>query len=227
MLVMIFLAGCDSTSVSDPELIEVNQAASGSEIIQSAPIGIFQPAGDFGGGVLDPGAFFPPTDGGRSLLRRSADKIQYTLETTGLPAGAYTNWMVTINEPENCLTSPCTDVDVFGRTQEVGATVFWAAGAVVGHDGIGRFRATIGIGEIPGGDDQVGLPGPGLQNPYGGEFHIIVKYHGPASSNPDVLYEQLSTLTGSCEENANAYDLTAIGFGIQCFDPQVSIHSPE
>ncbi|MFK7844445.1 MAG: hypothetical protein AB8G77_04020, partial [Rhodothermales bacterium] len=218
--------GCESSLITEAEGPQAPGSASSAVTSQTAELDVFQPAGDFGGGVLVPGTVFPAVNGSKSTLKRMADKIRYSIKTTGLPEGAYTNWIVTINEPENCLTSPCTDVDVFGRTEEVDATVFWATGNTVGQNGKGNFSATIRVGELPDGDDQIGWPGSGLQNPMGAEIHLIVKYHGLTSSDPEIRKEQLTTLTGSCEEGANAYDLSEIGFGIQCFDPQVAIHQP-
>ena len=226
VLASLFIVGCDSNALTDVKAPDAANEAPGKDVTQTTELFVFQSAGDVGGGVLEPGTEFPPTNGSLATLKRKADKIEYTVETTGLPPGAYTNWIVTINEPENCLTSPCTDFDVFVRTEEVDATVFWAAGNTVSNNGKGRFSATIKVGELPTGDDQVGWPGSGLQNPLGGEFHIIVKYHGSTSTDPEVKYEQLSTLTGSCEEGANALDLSAVGFGIQCFDPQAAIFQP-
>jgi len=60
-------------------------------------------------------------------------------------------------------------------------------------------------------------------NPATAEVHNLIKYHGPASEDPDVLFDQLHTLLGSCDEGANALDL-GDPFGIQCFDPQAVVH---
>lgn len=226
--IVLISSGCDSMDATQEGPVPV-PGMSQVTIKQETELAIFMPAGDVGGGVLVPGEFFPPTEGSKSVLKRKADRIEYNVSTTGLPPGAYTNWIVTIDNPGNCLTSPCTDVDVFERTEEVGATVFWAAGKTVNQNGKGNFSATIKVGVLPTGDDQVGWPlegATGLQNPLGGEFHIIVKYHGLTSQDPEIRKSQLSTLTGSCSEGANAFDFGP-GFGIQCFDPQVAIHSPE
>jgi hypothetical protein len=143
-----------------------------------------------------------------------------------LPPGAYTNWWVIINNPEECTNGQCDVEDVFFNPA-TNSSVFWATGSIVQSNGIGNFSARVNVGELPSGPDQVPLPGPpGLVDPEGAEIHIIVKYHGPASSDPDELYQQTHTLTGLCDQGANAYDLTSVGFGIQCFDPQFVIHSP-
>jgi len=73
-------------------------------IAQRAEMMPLMPAGDLGGptNVLEPGTFFPPTDGGHATLRRGYDYIQFNLHTTGLPPGAYTVWYIIFNEPADC-----------------------------------------------------------------------------------------------------------------------------
>ncbi len=225
ILAAFVIMGCENNLISDTEAPEAVSGTSGAVAVQTTELYVLQPAGEYGGGVLEPGTVFPPTGTNISTLQRKSDKIQYSIKTSGLPEGAYTNWIVTINKPENCADSPCTLNDVFGNTAAIEATVFWSAGNTVGQNGKGNFSATIHVGELPDGDDQIALPGPGLLNPSGAEIHLIVKYHGPTSQDPVVRKAQLSTLTGSCDEGANAHDL-GDPFGVQCFDPQSAIHVP-
>jgi hypothetical protein len=95
----------------------------------------------------------------------------------------------------------------------------------VDASGKGLFKARVEKGYFPTDVDQIGWPGSGLLNTMGGEFFLIIKYHGLASDDPDVLYEQTHTLLGGCDAGANAYDYGA-PFDVQCFDPQFVIHSP-
>lgn len=234
-LIVLLFGGCSRETTVSSDLPEQNESITGIDIqdgalarsvVSRADLMVFQPAGDYGGGVLVPGTIYPPTDGGYSKLRRKDNYVTYRLLTSGLPPGAYTNWFVAINNPENCTDGDCDDFDVFFNPA-TNASVFWADGGIVGADGIGDFRSRIDVGVLPDGPDQIGLPGPGgLTNPMGAEIHIIVKYHGPVSSDPHDRYLQTHTLTGLCGQGANAYDLSAIGFGIQCFDPQFVIHKP-
>jgi len=157
---------------------------------------------------------------------RTADFVEYTIQTGGLPRGAYTVWFIVFNKPEECLTSPCGEEDLFVRTAIVDASAFWSAGNVVDASGNGYFKARIPKGYFPTDVDQIAWPGTGLVNTLGGEFHLIIKYHGLASNDPDVLYEQLHTLLGSCSEGANAIDYGEANGGVQCFDPQLAVHVP-
>ncbi len=221
---LLMVAGCNDNLPTEVESPDVAASVSGKKV-STTSLFAFLPAGDVGGGVLTPGAFFPPTGINTSKLVRTSDFVAYTIQTTGLPQGAYTIWFVAINNPEACLTSPCSDVDVFGRQDEVDSSVFWSTGSIVASSGHGYFKGQVNKGYFPSNPDQIALPGNGLQNPMGAEIHLIVKYHGPASDDPDVLYEQLHTLLGSCSEGANALDFGP-PFGVQCTDPQAAIHQP-
>ncbi len=235
LFIALFIAGCvNDTPVSSEQL----NSSEGSSIVTDddfdfpnsldkhrvsrAEVRAFQPAGDYGGGVLVPGTFFPPTGHGESKLLRRKNGIEYKIRTTGLPPGAYTNWLVVINNPEECSDGVCDFDDVFNNPA-TNSSGFWATGGVVGDDGVGRFRARIKVGEISS-DPRQHLFGPGLLNPKGAEFHIIIKYHGPVSEDPDEFYLQTHTLKGACDQNANAF--LDPQTGVQCFDPQITIHLP-
>jgi hypothetical protein len=171
--------------------------------------------------VLEPGTFFPPIHKGVSKLFRGRNWLGYKVRTDGLPAGAYTNWWVIINNPEECV-GDCDEADIFDPATKANPSVFWATGGIVKENGVGNFRARIREGQPSKGPDGFIL-GNGLEDAANAEVHIIIKYHGPASDDPDALFEQTHTLLGSCAEGANAFDLGP-GFGVQCFDPQAVIH---
>lgn len=237
VFIVLFLAGCvNDTPVSSEQLNSSEESSIVTDDdfdftnsldkhrVSRAEVVAFQPAGDFGGGVLAPGTFFPPTGRGESRLLRRAGGIKYKLRTTGLPPGAYTNWMVVINNPEEC-DGDCDDADVFGNPA-TNSSVFWVTGGVVDDDGRGKFRGKVKVGEISS-DPAQHIFGPGLINPEGAEIHIIVKYHGPVSDDDDDFYLQTHTLTGLCDMDANAFFIPGLPFGeVQCFDPQLAIHKP-
>ena len=97
----------------------------------------FLPAGDVGGGVLEPGTLYAPTSIGYSTLRRISDSVRYDLHSTGLPPGAYTVWAVAFNNPDECIDG-CNGEDLL-RT-EPNPAVFWLIGGLVGDDGVGDFH---------------------------------------------------------------------------------------
>ena len=189
---------------------------------------VYGPAGPVGGGVLDPGTWFPPVKGSNAKLVRHHNWVQYNVHTTGLPPGAYTVWFGTYNYPEHCFTPVCTEADIF-INPAVEASVFWSDGGIVQSNGVGNFKARVPVGVVPTGEGQIAWPGPGLTNPQGAQIQLWIKYHGPPSNDPMMLYEQTHTLLGGCYENANAVDagvVFGVPFGIQCFDPQTVVYVP-
>jgi len=201
-----------------------NSLAFGQGSVSHDPVFAFMAAGDIGGGVLTPGTFFPPTQQGQSTFVRTKKAVQVAIQTSGLPVGAYTVWWVVVNQPDQCSATPCPEADVFFNPAVV-SSVFWATGGVVRANGIGNFVARTSVGQSLGIPGAQHVFGPGLLNPLTAEVHNIIKYHGPASHNPEVLWSQTHTLLGSCEAGANAVDLGP-PFGVHCFDPQATIHLP-
>jgi len=194
--------------------------ADGTQVSQADVI-VFQAAGDVGGGVLTPGDMFPPTSSGHAILRRKDDTINLEIRTSGLPPGAYTIWWVVWNNPDGC-EGPCGEDDLFSETGE--NSVFWAGYDIVTGNGKGNFTASYTNGDPRGEDGEQNIIDLGFGvDPATAEVHNIIKYHGPASEDPDVLFDQLYTLLGSCDQGANALDL-GFPFGVQCFDPQAVVH---
>ncbi|NND32424.1 MAG: hypothetical protein HKN76_07510 [Saprospiraceae bacterium] len=225
------LAPSDASQHDQTDLSNFETTHKRGAVVQHAQLGPFMPAGPFGGptNLLVPGTFFAPTKGSNVHLLRGKNFIQFQMHTTGLPAGAYTVWYIIFNNTDICTTpNPaggfCGEPDLFGDE----TAVVWATGGIVQSNGVGNFGDRIRVGEersetiILGSD--IDFP---LTNPAGAEVHLIVKYHGAASSDPDVLYGQTHTLLGNCGENdgANSFD-GGPGFGIQCFDPQLAVFPP-
>jgi hypothetical protein len=104
---------------------------------------------------------------GVSALARTDDGVSMTLMTTGLAPGAYTVWWVVFNP----------DVP--------GMSVGFAAGHVVGPNGMARFAATLKEGE------PLSIAGGPLEDARGADIHLVVRYHGPV--DPLHLYDQLHT----------------------------------
>ncbi|NND04756.1 MAG: hypothetical protein HKN87_00130 [Saprospiraceae bacterium] len=203
------------------------QAQSKNGVVnQRVPLIAFQPAGDLGGdgNLLQPGTFFPPKGSHSAKLSRASNYLQFNIHTKGLPPGAYTVWWIIFNDPSTCTTpSPlglCGEPDLFGSK----TAVLWATGKIVQSNGVGNFSDRLYVGETRSETVLMGedLDSP-LEYPQTAEVHLIVKYHGAASDNSDILYLQMHTLLGNCgaDEGANSFD--AGPFGIQCFDPQAAI----
>lgn len=148
-------------------------------------------------------------NGSSGKLTRGDGVVWLRINTTGLPAGAYTNWWIVFNNPDACGES-CDGTD-FGNP-EVAASVLWATGGVVTQTGVGHFRAHLEENNPPG---EV-LFGPGLTDAAGAEIHIVVRYHGPAGAG-DVLDAQTTTFAGGCSNVPNPYPI------FPCYDPQAAV----
>ena len=150
----------------------------------------------------------PTIKGSSAKLTRGDGVVWIRVNTTGLPAGAYTNWWIIFNNPDAC-PGGCGGED-FG-IPAVNASVLFATGGVVTDNGVGHFRAHLEENDLSG---EV-LFGPGLTTAEGAEIHYIVRYHGPAGAG-DVLTAQTTTFGGGCTNVPNPYLI------FPCYDPQAT-----
>ena len=156
---------------------------------------------------------------GTAELSRIAQGLNLTLHTTMLtPGAAYTIWWIIFNNPEECSGVPCGLGDLGNAL--VNPSVFWSTGGVVQDNGVGNFQATIDEGEPSKGPDGFLVGTDGLVDAAKAEVHVIIKYHGPASNDPDELFLQTNTVLGLCDDRANALP------DGNCFDPQIAMQNP-
>jgi hypothetical protein len=124
-------------------------------------------------------------------------------------------WWVVFNYPEFCATSPCKGPDHFNPA--VGASAFNATGALVDADDRVTYVTT--LYETSSDFENVApytslWAGPGLVNPQGAEFHVVVRSHGPAI--PGLEADQMTLfLEPGCQE---------LGGPNVCKDVQGAIH---
>ncbi len=212
LFIALILSGCNNETPVSSEVLGDGLAVLAKQQ-ERGEVDFFQAAGPAGAnGVLTEGDIFPPTKGGFAILHRGNDWVSYNLHTTGLPAGAYTNWWIIFNNPEECSGVPCGLGDLGNAL--VNPSVFWSTGGIVQDNGVGNFQATIDEGEPSKGPDGFLVGTDGLVDAAKAEVHIIIKYHGPASNDPDELFLQTNTVLGLCDDRANALP------DGNCFDPQ-------
>ncbi|MCI0540674.1 MAG: hypothetical protein L0Z50_36195 [Verrucomicrobiales bacterium] len=154
--------------------------AAGNVIVQHSKALTFLPAGDVGGGVLEPGTTYPPK-GSSAQLKRTEDALRINVQTSGLPAGAYTVWWVIWDNPAGCVDG-CGLDDLLSPEPHV--SILWSTGGIVGHDGTGHFQDTLRVGDLAGRELVLG---DGSFHPLSAEVHLVIKYHGPPSEDPDIL----------------------------------------
>ncbi len=170
-------------------------------------------------------------NGSSAKLTRGESAVWIRVNTTGLDAGAYTNWWVIFNNPDAC-TDPCDLDDLFDPTQRVAvqSSVLFGAGGIVGENGVGHFDSYLEEGVLPTGPGQVGF-GPGLLNAEGAVIHYLLRYHGPASSDPTILNKQTNHIAGGCVNPAPTSgqpgnDPVTAHRLFPCYDPQAAMFEP-
>lgn len=157
-------------------------------------------------------------DGAHARLVREDDEVEARVRTSGTPGDAVTLWWVVFDDPGGCVggggAALCGEADVisaFGGNNAADVTVIHADGDVTNRRGINRFRAELGTSG-PGGHEV--LIGDGtVDNPTTAEIHLVVRTHGPASTDEATLYAQLSSFGGGCDPVTEA----------PCMDTQFAI----
>lgn len=157
--------------------------------------------------LIIPGGAVAPGTG--SILVRTKEGIGATLHTFGLvPGNAYTLWVGIFNDPKKCATSPCSPADFANR--DAHGVLLFGTGQIAGDDGtvdFGMFRA---VGDPSGKSEGTA---EALERPFKAEIHLAIRSHGPASADPAVLHEQLTTFNGGCPPNT-------------CMTVQLAPHQP-
>src|SRR5438132_6300057 len=114
---------------------------------------------------------------GSSTLTRTAEEVSIRVHASDLKAGAYTFWMGEI------------ELDGFVHGGRV-------AGRVVNQSGIANVKVEAEVGEILGDFFDAPLVPAPLKDPLHSTFFLVLRYHGPASSDPAQLFQQLHTFQG-------------------------------
>lgn len=136
-----------------------------------------------------------PIKGSKATLVTTQDGFFVDLDTQELiPGNAYTLWLVVINEPGTCETSPCKPPDVLERTAETKADVGYGDGIIAASEQ-GRFSSYQPMGEL-----RSGWFGNGLQKPQAAEIHLVVRDHGPLL--PDMAATMVNTHRGGCTDES-------------------------
>jgi len=144
-----------------------------------------------------------PSQGPQRNIRGSSASITATTEGAALrletneltPSNVYTLWVVAINAPENCASSPCTGKDVISNHDVVKADVVWGDGAIADKKGVLQFTAW-----APAGEWKDSWFGHGLRHPTKAEIHLVINDHGPAQ--PGQLHEMLTSYRGGCTDKS-------------------------
>jgi hypothetical protein len=133
-----------------------------------------------------------PVDGASASLVRNANGVSFHLTTNSLTAGnAYTLWLVVVNNPDACASTPCTPADIFNPATQ--SQVRFAAGHVAGGSGQGTFAGSLQEGTISGWQ-----PDRSFEDAMGVEVHLVINDHGPMLSA--YMPGMIHTYRGGCSD---------------------------
>ena len=125
-----------------------------------------------------------------------------------------TTWLVVVNYPEACASSPCTEGDIFGALPDnpTKATVCYLTGQVVRQNGKAVFAGRLGEGTSHGCFFPMDPNPLGLKDAMRAEIHVILQEHG-APLRPAAGREmQVTIIEAGCNPD--------------CMDTQFAIHVP-
>ena len=146
-------------------------------------------------------------EGSMAKLRSNDQGITAQVRTRGLvPGNVHTFWVVIVNRPDLCETSPCEAPDVVGRADLVETNVFYGGGRVV-RSHTSHFQAHIPVGAVEGWFDNE------FTNSRTAEIHVIINDHGPMI--PGLTREMATTYRGGCTDESipPAFPATAFASG--------------
>ena len=138
-----------------------------------------------------------PIDGSSTIVRHH-DKVGFSFTSRELiPGNVYTLWIMNFDKPRKCFEPcGCTLAD-FGNPDVNGGAVGALTGRVADDYGQLDLQTTLEYGELPDNAGQILVPGP-IKNRRA-HLLLILRDHGPASTDPDILDQQLTTWAGGCD----------------------------
>ena len=140
---------------------------------------------------------------GASMSRNNSGVLG-TISTSGLtPGHVVTLWWAFFNNPNYCAGAICAPSDLANLL--VNGSLQLGGGQIVGQNGRADFTGYLGVGDATGFFRLFPtMPDPpvGLQYPKTAQIHLVIRDHGPASSDPAILSQQLNSFGGACNIQA-------------------------
>lgn len=127
-----------------------------------------------------------PQDGSARLVRTDSG-LSFRMRTDSLtPGDVVTVWYVIFNNPSAC-NGGCDGSDL--GNPNVGGTVMWAAGSIVGGNGTANWAGHLSVGELTVAHPGFVFSDQTLTDARGAEIHLVVHSHGEA--RPGYISDQL------------------------------------
>ena len=135
-------------------------------------------------------------EGASATLFTTEDGATMIYHTPGLePNHVYTAWVVIMNDPEACETSPCTATDIIAGTEATQSEVVYGDGIIADADGVGNFAGHVRVGDVPGG-----WMGHGYTNAQGAEILVVINDHGLLI--PERAANMINSYRGGCTDES-------------------------
>ncbi len=189
---LLVLAGCDS-SVGPSEATDLVGPvfANGGTEQQTAVVNWHaqQQLTAFGGNGKS-----GPVDGASARLVRNKNGISYQIHAEELnPGHAYSLWLVVINNPAACASTPCTGGDILRNAATDSQVRSGGTGTVAGASGKATMAGSAKVGPLSGWlDDR------SFTNVDGAEVHLVINDHGPML--PEYMPGMITTYRGGCSD---------------------------
>lgn len=136
-----------------------------------------------------------PVEDASATLTRNANGVSYRLETNSLTSGnAYTLWVVVVNNPAACSSSPCTAPDILLNPAS-DSQVLFGTGLVAGGSGNATFAGALQEGDLPGW-----LPDRNFDDATTAEIHLVLNDHGPKI--PTMVPDMIKSYRGGCSDES-------------------------
>lgn len=133
--------------------------------------------------------------GATAKLVRRDNGVTYRITTNSLtPGNAYTLWLVVVNNPQACESSPCTGGDVL-LNAATDAQVLYGTGNVVGGSGQATFAGSLNEGDLPGW-----LADRTFDDAQTAEIHLVLNDHGPKLA--EFMPGMIKTYRGGCSDSS-------------------------
>ena len=135
-------------------------------------------------------------------LSRNNEAVFGEISTSGIGSGrVVTLWWAIFNDSQFCGGAVCTPADL--NNPLVNGSLQLGGGQIVGLNGRADFSGYLAVGDNTGFYrlpmfPNMPDPAPGVINAKGAEIHLVIRDHGPASSDPAILQQQLSSFPGGC-----------------------------
>ena len=147
-------------------------------------------------------------------LSRNNNGVFTNISTSQLtPGHVVTLWWVFFNNPKACVGDVCAPSDL--ANPDVNGSLQYGGGYLVGINGRADFSGYLGVGDNTGYFilfPTMPNPAPGLVNPKSAEIHLVIRDHGPASSDPAILQQQLTIFGGGCSMSNPCANIQAAVF---------------